>query len=466
MENERYDLVIIGAGPGGYTAAIYAAHHGLKVAVVEKNAPGGVCLNLGCIPTKAIASKAYPLRNSDSAIASSSPEENFAKAFSHSAKVVKQLSQGVKFLLQKNGIDLINGHAVFDSPRTIRVAGADGGLLRTIDDPANIVIATGSAPAGIPTAQRDGINILDSNDVIGLDAHPGDLLIIGGGYIGCEFADIFSALGCNVTIVEALDRLLPGADNDLSAALERAFKRKGIRVHTETKVDKITHDTRITAGLSSGGEVTADKALIAVGRTPNTAGIGLENAGVTVEDGIIEVNDFMQTGAPGIYAIGDVTGKIALAHVASAQARVAVDNILGANNERPGRAMDYAAIPSVVYTDPEIASVGITEDAARESGQDVITSRFPFAAAGKAVVAGRPEGFIKLIADSQSGRILGGHIFGIQASELSAALTIAVQWRLTAEQLEHTVFAHPTVSESIHEAAEGVFGKPIHIIKS
>jgi dihydrolipoamide dehydrogenase len=470
--SDAFDLAIIGAGPGGYVAAIRAAHRGLRVALVEKQGLGGVCLHTGCIPTKAMVASADLFRQAQSAaqwgITVPQAAAPLAAINARRQKVVEQLGAGIKTLLEKNRIQIFSGHGFLSSPSVIEVRDPAGRATAEISNPVAILLATGSRPMDLPVARRDGVNILNSDDLLAMNELPPDMVVLGGGYIGCEFASIFSALGSRVTIVEALDRLLPGLDRELGQWLERSFKRGGIGVALNSRVERVEtgapeSSPSVRVVISGGASYSAGRLLVAVGRVPNTEGLGLENAGVALEGPYIRVDDQMRTSVPHIHAIGDVTGKLALAHVATAQARVVVENLAAAAEGSPLQKMNYDAVPASVFTHPEIATVGLTEEQAAARGIPCKVGRFPFAAIGKALASGNTEGFVKLIADSRDGRVIGGHIFGGHASELIGQVTLAVRFGLTAQQLTETIFAHPTLSESILEAAEGLFGKSTHV---
>lgn len=464
MTEQQFDLVIIGAGPGGYVTAIRAAHHGLRVALIEAAAPGGVCLHTGCIPTKTMVASVGLFRQARAAaqwgvhIAQAEAQLSAIRTRRH--KVVEQLAKGVQMLLAKNAVTLFSGVGTFRDNRSVEVHNAAGDLIAILSATRAMVIATGSRPADLEIAPRDGQSILNSDDLLELAELPATLLILGGGYIGCEFASIFSALGSKVIIVEAADRLLPGMDRDLGAALLRSFKTAGIAVH----LGQTASSSRINAGveltLADGKTFSGDKLLVAVGRISNTESLGLDKAAVALEGRNIRVTDAMETSTPNIYAVGDVTGKMALAHVATAQGRVVIENLLAQAAAR--QTMNYDQIPAAVFTHPEIATVGLTEEEATRRGLSIRVGRFPFAAIGKALAAGETEGFVKLIADAETGKMLGGHIIGGHASELIGQITLAVKLGATAQQLTETVFAHPTLSEAILEAAEGVFHRPTH----
>jgi dihydrolipoamide dehydrogenase len=480
MSDTAFDLAIIGAGPGGYVSAIRAAHRGLRVALVEEKDLGGVCLHTGCIPTKTMIASVDLLRQARSAtqlgVTVAQAEAHLATINARRQKVVQQLAGGVKNLLEKNQVQVFRGRGVLKSPTQIELTPSPG-----TSDPArsairnpqstltakSILLATGSRPADLPIARRDGAAIWSSDDLLASSELPAELLILGGGYIGCEFASLYAALGSKVTVIEALPRLLPGLDKELGQSLERSFKKAGISVLLNCKVESVSVEkadsSPVTVRLADGLTLSGSKLLVSVGRVPNVEGLGLENVGVKLTGRCITVDDFMETSAPGVFAIGDVTGKIALAHVASAQGRVVVENLLAARSGQPRKPMNYDAVPACVFTHPEIATVGLTEEEAAQRGLTVKVGRFPFAAIGKALALGETEGFVKLVADATTGRLLGGHIFGGHAAELIGQLTLAVRLGATAEQLTETIFAHPTLSEAILESAEAVFGKATHV---
>jgi dihydrolipoamide dehydrogenase len=448
VANETPDLLVIGAGPGGYVAAIRAAQRGARVTLVSDAPPGGVCLHLGCIPTKTLLASVEALRTVqratdfglDPASVSAEPRLVADAMLRRTRKVTAAMSKGLEFLFRKNGIQFVSGRAQL----------LGGGRIQVGNDvltASRIILATGSQPAPSPSGLPpvDGRRVINSNHALHLAEPPKKLLIIGGGYIGCEFACIFRALGSEVTVVEALANLLPGMDAELGAALAKFFRKAGIEVRVGETVSEFEPDF--------------DRVLISVGRVPNTGDIGCDAAGVKLTArGRVEVNERMETSAPGIYAIGDVVGRFPLAHVASAQARVAVANALGGN-----ATMDYTAVPSVVFTHPEVASVGLTEAEAQAQGRAVRVGKFPMAALGRAQASGETDGFVKLVADAETRRLLGGQVIGPAAGELIATIALAISLGATAEQVGHTIFAHPTFAEAVGEAAEATFGSPVHI---
>jgi dihydrolipoamide dehydrogenase len=464
MQESEFDLVVLGAGPGGYVAAIRAAHQGLKAALVEERSLGGVCLHTGCIPTKTMVASVGLLRQARASmqlgVEIALAEAQLAVIIARRQKVVQQLAGGVKMLLEKNLVQVFPGRGCLAGPGRIEVEA--NGQKQIVRGKA-LILATGSRPADLPVAPRDGLRLLNSEDLLRVSDLPAELLIIVGGYIGCEFAGIFAALESKITILEATGRLLPHMDKELGQALERSFKRAGIQIVLNAKITSVEAADPVQVTLADGQIHRGAKLLVSVGRKPNVEGLGLETAGVQFTDRGIQVDDYMETTCPGVFSIGDVTGKMALAHVATSQARVVVENLLRASRNQERERMNYDAVPACVFTYPEIATVGLTEEEAAQRGLAVRVGRFPFAAIGKALAMGETEGFVKLIADASTGRLIGGHIFGGHASELIGQVTLAVRLGATAQQVAETIFAHPTLSESILEAAESLFGSPIHL---
>jgi dihydrolipoamide dehydrogenase len=470
VSDSSYDLAIVGAGPGGYVSAIRAAHHGLRVALVDPNPPGGVCLHTGCIPTKTMVASVDLLRqaqqSSQWAVSIAQAEAQLASIVERRQKVVTKLAAGVQNLIDKNGVDFIKGRGRLKSATEIEVADGEGNVTHSLANPRAIILATGSRPTELPIALRDGSRILDSDDLLTLTDLPPRLLILGGGYIGCEFASIFAALGSEVTMLEAEPRLLPGMDPDLCDFLRRGFKRQNITVRLNETVQLATATAEgITVQLADE-TLEGTHLLVAVGRTPNTEDLGLEAAGVALDGRAIGVNEFLQTNVPNIFAIGDVTDKMQLAHVATAQGRVVVDNLIANETKAAMMQMNYDEIPAAVFTHPEIATIGLTEVEAEARGIPIRMGRFPFAAIGKALAQGETDGFVKLIAHAETGQLLGGHILGGHAAELIGQITLAIKLNATAEQLTETIFAHPTLSEAILEAAESLFGQATHLPKA
>ncbi|WP_027357196.1 dihydrolipoyl dehydrogenase [Desulfofundulus thermocisternus] len=457
----RYRIIVIGGGPGGYVAAIRAAQLGARVALVEKEELGGTCLNRGCIPTKVLAAAADMLagikRAGEFGISTGAVEVDMAALMERKRQVVGRLVSGIQFLLKKNKVELVRGTAVLTSPRTVKVILSDGAEQEL--EAENIILATGSGPALIKSLGYDGRQVITSDEALNLTSVPERLLIVGGGVVGCEFASIMAALGSRVTLVEMMPSILPGADLEVSRYLQGIFKRQGITVRTGTTIKAVRKEAGgVMAELDGGEEIAADLVLISVGRVLNTGGLGLAEAGVALgQRGEVLVNERMETSVPGIYAVGDITGKIQLAHVASAQGLVAVHNIMGENRE-----MDYRVVPSCIFTRPEVGMVGLTTEQARAQGYEVKTAKFPMMASGKAQAMGETEGFVKMVADARTGFLLGVHIVGPHASDLVAEAAVALEMNMSAEQLARVIHAHPTLAETIMEAAEGIHGLSIH----
>ncbi|TYO95674.1 dihydrolipoamide dehydrogenase [Geothermobacter ehrlichii] len=457
---KEFDIAVIGAGPGGYVAAIQAAQAGAGVCVIENDRPGGTCLNRGCIPTKALFSTAQMLNRlrhaADHGIDVGEPAFDYARAAERKDRVVAQLVNGVEQLLKGNGVEIFRGFASLEGPGRIRIRRQ--GVVGHIQA-RNIIIATGSLPAVPKALAVDGRNILTSTEILAIKELPESLLVVGGGYIGCEFASIFSTFGCKVTVVEALPSILANTDRQAVREVEKAFRQQGVQVLTKTAVEGLeVGDGQVTARLSGGESLTVEKVLVAIGRRPNTEGLALDSAGVaTDERGAIVVDEGMRTSAEGIFAIGDVTGGIQLAHVASYQAGIAVKNALGGD----ARA-DYRVVPSSIFTLPEVSQVGLSEEQCKQQGIEVSVGRFAYMATSKAVCEGEVQGSIKLIAEKASGRILGAAIAGADASTLIAEIGAAMAAGMTAGQLGEVIHAHPTLPEMVKEAAEDVEGKAVH----
>jgi len=458
---KEYDIAVIGGGPGGYVAAIRAAQAGACVCLVERDRVGGTCLNRGCIPTKALYSTAHLLQEIRSAaghgIEVGEPRFDFGRAAARKDEVVAKLVGGVEQLLKGNGVEVFRGEASLEGPGRIRIRRPDlTGHIRT----KKIILATGSLPACPQTLPVDGKNVLTSNEILAIKELPESLLIVGGGYIGCEFASIFSAFGCRVTIVESLPTLLARSDRLAVREVEKSLREGEVAIHTETTVEELTADADgVSVRLSGGQSVRADKVLVAVGRTPNSDGFGFAENGVQLEKGAVMVDAGMRTSAEGVFAIGDVTGGIQLAHVASYQAEIAVTNALGGE----ARA-DYRVVPSTIFTLPEIGEVGLTEEACKEKGLAVVVGRFAYQASSKALCSGETRGSVKIVASREDGRILGASIVGAEASTLVAEVAVAMQQQMTASQLGQLIHSHPTLPEMVKEAAEDVGGEAIHKI--
>ncbi|ORA31063.1 dihydrolipoyl dehydrogenase [Mycobacteroides abscessus] len=461
----HYDVVVLGAGPGGYVAAIRAAQLGLKTAIVEEKYWGGVCLNVGCIPSKAL------LRNAELAHIftkeaktfgiSGEATFDFGAAFDRSRKVAEGRVAGVHFLMKKNKITEYEAVGTFTDANTLAVKKADGSN-ETLTF-ANVIIATGSSVRLVPGTSLSE-NVVTYEKQILTRELPGSIIIAGAGAIGMEFAYVLKNYGVDVTIVEFLPRALPNEDAEVSKEIEKQYKKLGVKILTGTKVESITDSgSQVTVKVSKDGqesELVADKVLQAIGFAPNVEGFGLENTGVALTDrGAIAIDERMRTNVPHIYAIGDVTSKLQLAHVAEAQAVVAAETIAGAETLELG---DYRMMPRATFCQPQVASFGLTEEQARAEGYDVKVAKFPFTANGKAHGLADPTGFVKLIADAKYGELVGGHLIGPDVSELLPELTLAQKWDLTVNELTRNVHTHPTLSEALQEAFHGLAGHMIN----
>ena len=467
MSDLQKDLVVIGSGPGGYVGAIRAAQLGLSVAIVEKDARlGGTCLLRGCIPTKALLHSADLLEEikhaSKHGIRAEGVSVDFPAVMDRKSKVVDKSAAGVKYLMKKNKIEVVPGLARIEGPGQVSVT-SETGTKRI--DAKNVIIATGSVPRGLPGVEIDGERIVTSDEILELTEIPESLIVLGAGAVGVEFASVFVRMGSKVTVVELLPRFLPIEDEEVSKEFEKAFKKRGIECLPDTKMGRVvTTETGVecTVQNKKGDEsvLAASMLLVAVGRAPYTEGLGAREAGVQVDErGFIPVSEFMQTNVPGIYAIGDVLSSAQLAHVASAEAIVAAEHMAGA----PTRPINYRTTPSCTYSDPEVASVGLTEAAAREAGYDVVTGKFPFQASGKARILEATDGFVKIVSEKAYDEVLGVHIIGPRATELIAEAGLMIQTECTTEEVVRLMHAHPTLSESVMEAAHGVHGSPVHI---
>jgi dihydrolipoamide dehydrogenase len=463
--SEHFDVVVLGAGPGGYVAAIRAAQLGLKTAIVEKQWWGGVCLNVGCIPTKSLLRNAelahIVQREADTYGISGEVRFDYGKAFSRSRAVAERMVKGIHFLMKKNQITEYNGFGTFADAKTLRVALDEGEQTLTF---GNCIIATGSTVKMLPGTQVTD-RIFTYEQQILSETLPASIIICGAGAIGTEFGYVLANYGVDVTIVEYLDRMVPNEDPEVSAEIAKAYRKLGVKILTGTKVDAIAEDeqgVQVTVSPAAGGEpqvLRAERVLQSLGFAPRTEGYGLENTGVALtERGAIAIDDRMRTNVPGIYAIGDVTMKLMLAHTAEAQGVVAAETIAGAET----MAIDYDMIPRATYCQPQIGSFGYTEEQAKQRGYDVKVSKFPFAANGKAWGLGEATGFVKIVADAQYNEILGAHLVGPDVSELLGELTLAQQWDLTAEEVARNIHAHPSLSEAIKEAVEGIAGQMIN----
>lgn len=463
--SQSYDVVVIGAGPGGYVAAIRAAQLGLKTAVVEKQYMGGVCLNIGCIPSKALlynAELAHILRHrsKEFGFRFDNLQTDYGVAFKRSRQTADRLVKGVSFLMRKNKIDVHEGTARLSGPHSVEVALNKGGAVTL--DARHIILATGARPRMLPNLPIDGKQIITYIEAILSERAPGKAVIIGGGPIGVEFAYTWSNYGVDVTIVEMLERLLPNEEPEISDLLGKTYQKMGVTLQLGTVVERAeAADGKLTVHLKNGVVIEGvDQVMVAVSFVPNVENLGLEAAGVQLtERGQLAIDDQMRTNVPHIFAIGDATGKLMLAHVASAMGITAAEAIAG----RPTHPLNYKMMPRATYCQPQVASFGYTEAEARAAGYTVKVGQFPFQANGKALGMGEKDGFIKIIADAQYGEILGAHMIGHGVTELLPELTLAWMNELTAEEIARNVHAHPTLSEALMEAAHGVEGQPIHI---
>jgi dihydrolipoamide dehydrogenase len=461
----RYDVAILGGGPGGYVAAIRAGQLGLKTVLIEKEKVGGTCLHWGCIPTKALLESAEILRLSRRAgefgVRVTEATLDLRAAQERKERVVKKNLMGTESLLKKNKVTTVRGTGRLTARDRIEVRRPDAGL-QTVEASA-IVLATGSRVGSLPMAPVDGRVVLSSDDVLGLDRVPESLLVIGAGAVGVEFASIYHTFGSKVILIEREPRLLPIEDADLGEALKRSFTRQGIEVHVGANLKNVrVEGDGAWSEFEVDGEtkrIRTERVLMAAGRKPVTDGIGLEAVGVAAERGWVKVNEYQETSVPGIYAIGDITASPALAHVASHEGIVAVERIA----KHPTHPVNYAAIPSCTYCHPEVASVGMTEAQAKASGRQVRVGRFPFTANSKAGILGEGDGFVKSVADAATGEILGVHIIGVRATEQIAESVVARHFEASALELAEVVHAHPTLAEATMEAMFGAEGRSIHV---
>lgn len=461
----KYDIIVIGSGPGGYVAAVRAAQAGKRTAIVEREALGGVCLNWGCIPTKALLKSASVYHYVKNAAAYGIDIEGEAKAdiskiVVRSRGVAETMSKGIDFLMKKNKIDVLRGHGSIESKGIVAVENEEG---RTLYEADHIILATGARPRQMPFIPVDGEKIITSREALVIKELPESIVVIGSGAIGSEFAFLFAQLGVKVTIVEYLPNLMPLEDEEVSKTMERAFRKMRATVYTGTtvKAARVNDEGRCEVDIEGkkGAEtLVADMVLAAVGIKTNTENIGLEKVGIELERDKIKVDEHYQTAVEGIYAIGDLIPTPALAHVASAEAIHCVDAICG----RSPQPVDYSTIPSCVYTSPEVASVGLTEKQAAEKGIELKVGRFQFTASGKAAAAGERDGFVKLLFDAATDKLIGAHFVGMNVTEMIAEPTVAKALGATAEVLAHTIHPHPTMNEAVMEAAEAALGHAIH----
>lgn len=462
----NYDIIVVGSGPGGYVTAIRASQLGLKTAIVERESLGGICLNWGCIPTKALLKSAnvfeYISHAADYGITVNGATADFSGMVKRSRDVANGMSNGIQFLMKKNKIDVLKGNGIIKAGKTVAVTDEAG---KTTDYTASkaVIISTGARSRELPNLPQDGEKIIGYRQAMTLATQPKKLVVVGSGAIGVEFAYFYNAIGTEVTVVEYLPNIVPVEDEEVSKQLEKSFKKSGIKIMTNASVESV--DTKgagcvVTVKTAKGEEkIECDVVLSAVGIQANIENIGLEEVGIVVDKGRILVNDYYQTNIPGYYAIGDVVPGPALAHVASAEGIICVEKIAGHHPEP----LNYGNIPGCTYCSPEVASVGMTEKAAKEAGYEIKVGKFPFSASGKASAAGAKDGFVKLIFDAKYGELLGGHMIGANVTEMVAELVAVRKLETTGEELIKTVHPHPTMSEAIMEAAAAAYGEVIHL---
>ncbi len=461
----QYDLIVVGSGPGGYVAAIRASQLGLKTAVVEKENLGGVCLNWGCIPTKALLKSAqvfeYLKHASDYGITVADGKADFGAVIKRSRDVADGMSKGIQFLFKKNKIDVINGYGKVKPGRKVEVTSADGAV--TTYDAQHIILATGARSRELANLPQDGKKIIGYREAMSMSSMPKSMVIVGSGAIGCEFAYFYNSMGTKVTIVEFMPNIVPVEDEDVSKQLARSFKKIGMDVMTESTVESVDtsgEGCKVKVKTKKGEEILeCDVVLSAVGITPNIENIGLEETGIITDKGRVIVNDYYQTNIPGVYAIGDIVKGPALAHVASAEGICCVEKIAGL----PAHPINYGNIPGCTYCSPEIASVGMTEKAAKEAGYEVKVGKFPFSASGKAKAAGASDGFVKVIFDAKYGEWLGAHFIGMNVTEMIAEVVVARNLETTGHEIIKSIHPHPTMSEAVMEAVADAYGEVIHM---
>ena len=472
-QSKEFQVVVIGGGPGGYVAAIRAAQLGLSVAVIERDKMGGVCLNWGCIPTKALLQSAHLYKEMQGATQFGLKAEklsfNFPDVVKHSRKVADAMASGVDFLMKKNKIPVILGSAIFQDKNTIQVQDKNGKVIDTIRS-KYFIIATGARPRPLPFLPFDQDKVLSSREAMVQDSVPKKLAIIGAGAIGIEFADVYASMGSEVTVIEALPNLLPNEDTDSSKALERSFQKRKIQFHTSTKVQsaKVSKQVELTLEDKDSKEIkiNIDKVIVGIGVMPNTENLGIDQLGVKTSKNFIDVDSYYSSTVKNIYAIGDCIATPLLAHVASSEGIRAAEHISIQEGNPQNLQFDflnYDAIPGCTYCHPEVASVGLTEVKAKKLGLDYAVGKFPYTANGRARAAGDSEGFVKILRDKKTNAILGAHIVGTSATEMINEITLACNAELTIHSLARSIHAHPTISETIMEAAEASLGHPIHI---
>lgn len=460
-----YDIIIIGSGPGGYVAAIRASQLGMKVAVVEKESLGGICLNWGCIPTKALLKSAqvyeYIQHAADYGITVKEYKADFDAVIKRSRNVADGMSKGVQFLMKKNKIDVIDGFGKLTKDKKVEVTAKDG--KKTIHESKNIILATGGRARELPNVKIDGEKVIEYRKAMTLPKQPKSMVVIGSGAIGVEFAFVYATMGTKVTIVEFMPRIVPVEDEDISKELEKQYKKKGLDIYTNSSVESVDTkgtDCKVQVKTPTGNiTIECDIVLSAAGVVTNLEGLGLDEAGVKHDKGKVLIDDFYKTNITNVYAIGDIVKGPALAHVASAEGIICVEKIAGHHPEP----LNYGNIPGCTYCIPEIASVGMTEKAAKEAGYEIKVGKFPFAASGKASAAGAKDGFVKVIFDAKYGEWLGAHMIGYNVTELIAEVVVARKLETTAHEIMKSVHPHPTMSEAIMEATEQAYGECIHL---
>jgi len=461
----NYDIIIIGSGPGGYVAAIRASQLGMKTAVVEKAELGGICLNWGCIPTKSLLKSAqvleYMQHGEDYGVLAENVHPDFDKVIARSRSVADGMSKGIQFLFKKNNIEHLQGFGKIVAKNSVEVTDNDG--IKKVYQAKHIILATGARSRQLPNIKQDGKKIIGYREALTLTELPKSMIVVGSGAIGTEFAYFYSTMGTEVTIVEFMPNLVPLEDDEVSKTLARSFKKKKIKILLESTVESVdTSDEKckVTVKTKKGQEILeAEIVLSAVGITPNLEGIGIEEMGIVLEKGKVKVDDFYRTNIDGVYAIGDIVHGPALAHVASAEGITCVEEIAG-HHPQP---INYKSIPGCTYTNPEVASVGMTEQQAIDAGYEIKVGKFPFTASGKASAAGAKDGFVKLIFDAKYGELLGGHLIGANVTEMIAELVVAMKLETTGLELIKSIHPHPTMSEAIMEAAAAAYGEVIHI---
>lgn len=461
----HFDVIVLGSGPGGYVTAIRASQLGFKTAIIEKESLGGVCLNWGCIPTKALIKSAqvfeYLKHAEDYGLKAAGVDKDFDAVVKRSRNVAGTMSKGVQFLLKKNKIEVINGYGKLLPGKKVSVTDANGKATEYTAN--NVIIATGARSRELPSLPQDGKKIIGYRQAMTLDKQPKKLIVVGSGAIGIEFAYFYNAMGTDVTVVEYLPNIVPVEDKDISIQLEKSFKKAGVKVMTSsevTKVDTAGKGVVVTVKTAKGEEILeADIVLSAVGIKTNIENIGLEEVGIATDRDKVLVNDFYQTNIPGYYAIGDITAGPALAHVASAEGILCVEKLAGMEVHP----LDYGNIPGCTYSSPEIASVGLTEQQAKDKGLDIKVGKFPFTASGKAVASGTPEGFVKVIFDAKYGEWLGCHMIGAGVTDMIAEAVVARKLETTGHEILKTIHPHPTMSEAVMEAVAAAYDEVIHI---